>query len=128
MGRIVSFIIVIVIVVAKYFIYKHLDTKKINEEVEQSKTIWVPEFKTEYLANCTKPIEGGDPSLNMDVYCNCVAEVLQKNAVFPTAYNADEMTADQYQTELEKLSNAYFDSAQGKEMTDACADMASQAK
>lgn len=128
MSRLVWIIVAILIGIAKYFIYKHLDTKKINQEVELSKTVWDPGFKTEYITNCTKPVEGGDPTLNLDIYCHCVAEVLQKNAVFPTAYNADEMTADQYQAELEKLSNAFFDSAKGKEMTDSCADLATQSK
>lgn len=114
-------------VIVKFFVYRYNDNKKANEQVEQSKTVWEESVKTEFIANCIHPVEPVDPKIDKQIYCECVAEKAQLAAAFPTAYNANEVTEDQYQAELERLSDAYFDSELGRKDTEECV-LAAQAK
>lgn len=120
MGRLISFVVIVIIIAAKYFIFGYLDQKKIAEEIEKSKTVWDADFKAKYMTDCTEPGKEIDPSIDMQIYCVCEADRTQAAAVFPTAYNADEMTAEQYGDEVSKLSNAYYASELGKKNTDEC--------
>ena len=120
MGRLISIIIFVVVLVVKYFAYRYFDNKKNAKDVEKSKTVWTETFKAAYMADCTRPTEAIDPSIAINIYCGCEADRAQQAAAFPTAYNADEETQEQYQAELERLSNAYFESEIGKKNTEEC--------
>ena len=127
MGRIVSFIIVVIIIVAKYFIFKHLDEKKMVEEIEASKTKWSDEYKVSYLSNCKGADTAPENAARMALFCECIMEKTQAAGPFATVYDPDKQSADQYVAEVTQLEEAYLNSAVGtKNVEDCTAQAAAQ--